>query len=217
MRVFSTCQDFFNQTWTNGKPSGLGLGEMAQKAPKVPAFGAYLQQQRGDRSRESIVRQMTHANVQRDQSALAKAETEGRLPAVDLLRGVNLVYKVPFEELVDQVLAELRVTPVRWRIAQSDAAEVVRDDEEAELLRLFRLISESRQRLFVRDMVVRLVEDWSDGVPQKRKRRRGQFIEESSEQPTVPTAERRVQPRELARVTRQSASSRRRRGHASHK
>lgn len=164
---------------------------MAKAAPKVPAFGAYLRQQRGSRSRERIVRQMAGVNVVRQQSALAKAETEGRVPAVDLLRGLNAVYRIPFEKLVDKVLQELGVTPVKWRVAERDAPEVVRDADEAELLGLFRQIGEQRRRLMVRDMIARLVDDWADGVPQKGSAwMRGKLIEKPLDEPSIPRRKR---------------------------
>jgi hypothetical protein len=86
---------------------------MAKDATLVPAFGAFIKERRGERSLEAVSTQMRAVGIERVNSALYRYEA-GRLPPVDVLRGLSFALRVPFEELVDRLLKELGVVPVKW-------------------------------------------------------------------------------------------------------
>src|SRR6266545_5538333 len=86
---------------------------MSKEAPRVPEFGVYLRRCRGERSLEALSQQMRAIGVDRVNSALFHYEA-GRVPPVDVIRGLSFALRVPFEELIDRVLRELRIAPISW-------------------------------------------------------------------------------------------------------
>ncbi len=88
---------------------------MARPARRVPKFGAFLRETRGNRSRLSVVNQVRPFGIRFDPSALAKYEDEGRVPPADVLRGAAIAYSMPVSELFDRLLAELGAEPIDWQ------------------------------------------------------------------------------------------------------
>lgn len=86
---------------------------MPKDVARVPKFGAFVKRRRGDRSLQAIANQMNAIGVERAQSSLFRYE-EGRIPSVDVLRGLSFALRVPFEDLVDMVLDELGIAAVPW-------------------------------------------------------------------------------------------------------
>lgn len=99
---------------------------MARPAPRAHRFGAYVKQLRELRDEPSLAAVTTQmaalVGVRRHPSALFKCEEEGRVPGLDLLRGMSAVYRVPIVVLIDKLLDELRVAPINWR-AELDGYE----------------------------------------------------------------------------------------------
>ncbi len=90
------------------------VGPMPKPIRRAPKFGAFLEKLRGELSRPYVMTQLRRYGVDIDQSTLQKAEREGRVPPLSTIRGLALVYKHPFTQMLDKLIQEESGQPVNW-------------------------------------------------------------------------------------------------------
>lgn len=111
-------------------------GSVATRAVKTPAFGAWLERLRGERSLEQIAQKVRplvkEAGLKVDQSLIYKIE-KGRMPSWPMLGALSRVYAVPIKETTERLRASI-VFPGSdhlFRQAVSDVQEEERPDDAA--------------------------------------------------------------------------------------
>lgn len=150
----------------NWQQTGLKLlAQMGIRGQRVPKFAQFIKQRRGKRSLQFVAARLKEVGVRSGSTALFKYEDEGRIPPIDVIRGLAAVYGVAVAEMLDRLFSELGVQGVDWWIdlprhtaealsGSQRGGSVVPASAQARIRELEREISERdhRHKLTVRTM-----------------------------------------------------------------